>query len=405
MSRPRILLVDDEPSILDGLRRQFRVDRARWDFDAASSGAEALAKLRDQPCDVVISDMRMPGMDGAELLRTVAERHPGTIRFVLSGDAEPAAIQRVRFVAHQYLMKPCTADGLRRALERTLTHRSGVSSPDVLAAVTGLEPLPHHPRVVEALRRLLAAGTTDAAGIADLVERDIALAAKLMQLANSGRDPEDAPVTGIGDAVRQAGPTAVRTLLDRELSADRSDAELQRTERGSPIHEAAWAGASLVRQIALDLDRAELAEAAFAARLLRDAGRLILAARGDAATIDRSTACGVADDDRTDVRAAGAFLLALWGVPQELVDAAADCSENPTFGDRTLAGLIHTADLCSRQPAGPSGPNGPLQGGPHAVEPASPDRWRQAAARLSAEARFRTIGPTAGFGAECERFP
>jgi len=66
-----ILFVDDEPVLLDGLRRSLRSMRNEWSITFAGSGEEALKVLEKAPFDVVVSDMRMPKMDGAQLLNEV----------------------------------------------------------------------------------------------------------------------------------------------------------------------------------------------------------------------------------------------------------------------------------------------------------------------------------------------
>src|SRR5689334_21901638 len=101
--RKKIIFVDDEQNVLDGLRDLLRKERKRWDMVFANSGERALHGMEQQHFDVVISDMRMPGMDGAELLHLVRERYPSTTRIVLSVHAERAAVIRALPVAHQYL--------------------------------------------------------------------------------------------------------------------------------------------------------------------------------------------------------------------------------------------------------------------------------------------------------------
>lgn len=84
----RILFVDDDPNVLSGLRRMLHSERDHWDTRFAIGAEEALALLDDCDFDVVISDMKMPGMDGADLLMRVRERNPSTVRIVLSGQTE-----------------------------------------------------------------------------------------------------------------------------------------------------------------------------------------------------------------------------------------------------------------------------------------------------------------------------
>jgi response regulator RpfG family c-di-GMP phosphodiesterase len=124
---PVVLFVDDEPSILSSLRRLFRPQGYR--VLLADSGKTALAMLETEPIDLVVSDMRMPEMDGAALLEQVRERWPTVGRVLLTGYADigstVAAINRGQI--HRYIAKPwddrellmCVHDGLeRRRLEK-----------------------------------------------------------------------------------------------------------------------------------------------------------------------------------------------------------------------------------------------------------------------------------------------
>jgi YesN/AraC family two-component response regulator len=74
------LFVDDEPRILDGLRRMLRGMRGEWDMHFAARGAAALDLLGQRPFEVLITDMRMPGMTGGELLVKVKQLHPDVVR-------------------------------------------------------------------------------------------------------------------------------------------------------------------------------------------------------------------------------------------------------------------------------------------------------------------------------------
>ena len=105
--RPHVVFVDDEKMILSGLRRLLHGQRKNWDISFANSGAEALSILETKPCDVVVSDYRMPGMDGAALLRSIRERYPGTARVILSGQTERQELLNVVLLAHRFLHKPC----------------------------------------------------------------------------------------------------------------------------------------------------------------------------------------------------------------------------------------------------------------------------------------------------------
>jgi response regulator RpfG family c-di-GMP phosphodiesterase len=113
---PRVLCVDDEPHVLDGLSRHLRRDFA---VATAVGASEALAIIeREGPFAVVVSDMRMPGMDGAAFLRRVREIAPDTVRLLLTGhadlDAAIAAVNQANIF--RFLTKPCPPDVLVTAL-------------------------------------------------------------------------------------------------------------------------------------------------------------------------------------------------------------------------------------------------------------------------------------------------
>ena len=96
----RVMFIDDEPNILSGLRRILRPLRDQWQMQFADGGQAALDSLADAPCDVIVSDMKMPGMDGAELLSAVKKKYPTSIRIALSGEwgLRPGELVDVRFV-------------------------------------------------------------------------------------------------------------------------------------------------------------------------------------------------------------------------------------------------------------------------------------------------------------------
>jgi YesN/AraC family two-component response regulator len=104
----RILFVDDEASILDGLRRVLRPMSSEWEMAFAPSGDAALLLLETSSFDVIVTDMRMPGMDGAALLEIVRDKYPGMLRILLSGCTELQASLRAVPVATSFCKSPAT---------------------------------------------------------------------------------------------------------------------------------------------------------------------------------------------------------------------------------------------------------------------------------------------------------
>jgi DNA-binding NarL/FixJ family response regulator len=120
-SLSRVLFVDDEPSVLSALRRLLFSQRHRWAMTFAASGQAALEAMLDEPFDVVVTDMLMPDMDGAALLREVHELYPHTALLVLSGYSDASATLSASKLARQILRKPCEPATLIEAISSALT--------------------------------------------------------------------------------------------------------------------------------------------------------------------------------------------------------------------------------------------------------------------------------------------
>jgi len=112
----RILFVDDDEALLAGLRNVLHRDRNRWEMVFANGGETALAEIKKQPFDVVVSDMRMPQLDGAQLFRILRAEWPKTARIMLSGSDCESAMADI----DELLAKPCPPSVLRAAIERAL---------------------------------------------------------------------------------------------------------------------------------------------------------------------------------------------------------------------------------------------------------------------------------------------
>src|SRR5208283_4746248 len=102
-----VLFVDDEPYVLDGLRRMLHGYRGEWRMKFTTSASQALQFLAETPCDVIVTDMRMPDMTGAEFLARVAQLYPQVVRIVLSGMCDRQQSLALAVSAHQFLAKPC----------------------------------------------------------------------------------------------------------------------------------------------------------------------------------------------------------------------------------------------------------------------------------------------------------
>jgi DNA-binding NtrC family response regulator len=151
-----ILFVDDESKVLDGLRRMMHAERNRWQTEFALGGEAALLASEGKTLDVVVSDMRMPGMDGATLLAHFQARSPGTARIILSGYSESSLAVRAGHVAHRFLAKPCNAVDLCAMIERVCTLQDVLCTPEIRNVIGTIGELPSLSITYQSLTRAVS---------------------------------------------------------------------------------------------------------------------------------------------------------------------------------------------------------------------------------------------------------
>ncbi|MEA2697069.1 MAG: hypothetical protein QOI66_1340 [Myxococcales bacterium] len=326
----RVLFVDDERQVLDGLRNLLRRERERWDMVFAEGGQAALELVRSRPFDVVVCDMRMPGLDGPTLLAHIKAEFPAVVRVVLSGHADGETVHRALPVAQQYLSKPCSRDTLLHTIERAGAIRRMSDDVAIRALIGGLSALPTNPQVRDRILDAVAAATT-APEVAAIAAEDPALVAKLLQLANWECFGARQPITTIESAIQTLGMKMVLTLLMlsegmRTMAVD--DGLLRKIQSRSVV------SARLARRL---LNSEGRAEQAFVAALLHDVALLAL-------TSDASMAY-LKDALPHTVAQLGAMLLAAWGLPKPIVDAVAHHRSPADSGhlEFDIFGAVHTA--------------------------------------------------------------
>ncbi|HFB52486.1 MAG TPA: response regulator, partial [Anaerolineae bacterium] len=150
-----VLFVDDEPKVLRGVQRQIDMVTDDWQVVLASGGAEALAVLNRQDIDVIITDMRMPGMDGISLLAKVARQYPHIVRLILTGYANATDALRAANFAHQFLAKPIDTDVLVDIVQNTIKLRDMLNSCELRQVVGEIDTLPSVPSLYTQLMQAL----------------------------------------------------------------------------------------------------------------------------------------------------------------------------------------------------------------------------------------------------------
>lgn len=324
----RVLFVDDDVPLLDGLRVRLHALRSRWDMVFVESAARAIAEMEHRPCDVVVTDIRMPVMDGAELLTILGQRWPEAIRIVLSGYAEAEQTTRLLPIAHQYVSKPCEAHELENVIERCLTLHELLREPRLRRAVGSMRQLPAIPRTYARLREVMGQEDASIGVVADAIAADSAIAAKVLQVVNSAFFRRAKSISKIDQAVMHLGFATIRNIA--------MSVELFSAWQGPLPHgidpENLQVRAHKVAAVARALGTGKQADDAMLAGLLHNIGYLVFAqqCREEIETAMRVAAqrgipCHEAETEVIGASFAevGAYLLGIWGLPHAIVEAVA----------------------------------------------------------------------------------
>jgi HD-like signal output (HDOD) protein/CheY-like chemotaxis protein len=353
----RLLFVDDEPRVLQGLKQSLRGKREVWEVVLAGGGAAALEEIERERFDAVISDMRMPGIDGAELLRRVKLSQPHALRIMLSGQMDESAAVRAAATAHRFLTKPCDSETLVAMLSQALNLRAQLKSPKIYECIGGMSGLPSLPKSCFALNRVLEDEKVALCDVARIVEHDVGMSAKMLQLVNSAFFGLSRRIANVDEAVRNLGLNAIRSLvlaqaLFQELSG--GEVALFRAEEARSLLAAQFA-----HRFALELPAHDVG---VTAAMLHNVGRLALIARlpaeqranADFARTHDSTA-EEGERARLGVTHAeiGAYLLGLWGLPAEVIEAVSS-HHSPLETRSTLdpGAVVHIAEVLSGEALG-----------------------------------------------------
>ena len=364
----RILFVDDESKILDGIRRMLHADRKRWDMQFAVGGEAALQACESGSFDVVISDMRMPGMDGATLLSHVRDRFPSTARIVLSGYSEVTLATRAVPVAHRFLTKPCNATELQATIERVCALQDILCTPEIRRIIGTVGELPSLSSTYTSLTQAVRDPNATLNQVADIVEQDVAMSAKVLQLVNSAFFGLARRITCLQGAVAYLGMETVKNLA---LASEAFRVFVPDSRIPQAVYESMQRHGHAAAAIAGTLPvEPKTRDVTVVAALLHDVGSLILACKVpdlfcSARSIARERGCKIFEAEEellgTSHAEIGAYLLGLWGIPNFAVEAIAHHhrpSRIPHFGfDSSVA--VYVANLLAYElDAHPQGSTG-----------------------------------------------
>jgi len=358
----RILFVERQPRNAQALSEALAQSGPHWSVEAVGSGEQALAALGAEPADVVIADERLEEMDGVTLLTRVREKHPTAIRMILSEGATSQRPSVAAIVAHRMLAKPCNVAEVEVAVRRSCALHQLNDQAEAHRKTMKAAALPSRPGVYMELNRVLTDPGWQPNQIAAVVERDVAMTAKVLQLANSALFGLTQTVTSVQGAVMFLGVDTIKSLA---LTAEAFGKLAPRNVDGFSI-EAFQAHAMLVARItAAILPAGRAQQEAVTAALLHDIGKLVLISdSGQRWTqlhrmaIEREVPLHTVELEIEGVTHAdiGSYLLSLWGLPDGIAEAVAHHHTAGSVEGLALDGVaaVHIADALAHE-LGPAG--------------------------------------------------
>jgi putative nucleotidyltransferase with HDIG domain len=349
MDRKTILFIDDDTSVLRGLQRSLYSLRKKWDMHFEDQPKQAVELAKKIPFDAVVTDMKMPVMDGVEVLEKIAQIKPDTFRLVLSGHSGEDLIIRATGNTHQFITKPCEPAKLREILERLFLIQDMLANSRIICFMPGINNLPSLPDIYVKIERLMESENSSVVEIAETVAQDLAMTAKVLQLVNSAFFGVGRHISNTLEAVKLIGLDALKALvlsvgifhkLDSNSVAD-PEFSYQKLLEHSLI----------VATLASKISRREKCEKkvvddCFISGMMHDLGYLILEENFSSKIIEvralvKEEGCRWSEAEERVFGAThgqiGAYLLGIWGLPTEVVEAVAyhhspSASDNMRFG-------------------------------------------------------------------------
>lgn len=393
-----VLFVDDEPEILESLEDCLEPFRDRWQMHFAPGGDDALKILDQRRINVLVTDLQMPGMDGAHLLAESRRRHPETARVIMSGFYDKETALRLVCATHQYLPKPCEPDRLTSTISRIFRLRDLLNSDTLQRLVSRIKALPSPPLVYAQLMEELERDEPELEKIGHVISRDPSMSAKILQLVNSAYFGLPREISHPSEATMFLGVDLIRGLVLMAHVFTQFDNAKMAAFSIDRLMEHSWLSGIVARGLAgaEKLDSRNC-DHAFLAGLLHDIGKLILMAnlpqlyQDVLKTVETRRAAlseVEADEIGTNHAELGAYLLGLWGLPDPVVEAVA-FHHRPTeceTGHCGVATLVYAASELEKIKDSLAGtkalPSGAIQELTRAEALPHLDRWWEQAQRL-----------------------
>jgi HD-like signal output (HDOD) protein len=331
MANKRILIANADPLMLAEYGRGMGSD---WTVKLVAGAGAALTEMAVQPFDVVVADHALPEPNkGVELLDHIHTEYPKTIRILLTGQMN--SDNRIADVegSHLILTKPCEPATLKSAIERALSIDLWLANDGLRELVARLRTFPIVPSLYLEVINALKSPQVSTSEVGAIIAKDMAMMTKLLQVTNSACFGLPRKISDPAEAVSILGFETVKSMvITLKL--------LNQYDKVKPVYfsiDRLWRHSTEVARISRRLvltlqDDPVVAESAFTAGLMHDLGKLVLASNFDeqysgAQSLARRQHLPLWEVEKQIFGAShgeiGAYLLGLWGMPLDLVEAAA----------------------------------------------------------------------------------
>lgn len=348
-----ILFVDDDSNIIGGIRRMMYSMRDEWDLYFANGGKEAIDLLDHNNIDVIISDIRMPGIDGTQLLTFVRDNYPQIVRITLSGYANDNTSIKNSRIVHQSLSKPATKESVKHAIEKAYNLRKRLNNDELLKIINGIDSLPSLPEIYLKLENEINSPNSSIEKLSKIIETDPIISAKILQLTNSAFFGLANRISNISQALNFLGIKLIQNLVLSIKLFSAIDSNGPDVEVYHKIWEHSNKTAFIAKQISTikKISKSDIEEC-YLGGLLHDIGKIVLLEKStDKKIVEQLSLAEHANEYPINLHAdIGAYLLGIWGLPDSIVEAVAFHHSDEIFFSEELnvAKVVYIANLFAK---------------------------------------------------------
>jgi HD-like signal output (HDOD) protein/ActR/RegA family two-component response regulator len=358
MESKRILFVDDEKSILQGLKRMLRKMRSTWEMRFAEGGEAALAILKEEMFDVIVTDMRMPGMNGLELLEKVKASYPHMARVILSGHTDQGQVLKSARIAHQFLAKPCEVETLKSCIFNLCDLHNLLGAQPLKDLIANLSTLPSVPSAYTAIMEEINSPQSSMKRMGKIIEQDLSMMTKILHLVNSAFFGLPRKITNACDAAGLLGIDILRSLvLAIGVFSQFKINGMEYFSLNELFAHGILTGSHALRIARFESLERDMADSIYMGGLLHDMGKLVLVQNY---TLKYDALLKTVENDHSDLFDAekqvfgashaevGGYLLGLWGFPQKTGHSVVFHHDPSRFADVEF-GAVYAANFFSHQ--------------------------------------------------------